>query len=208
MPKLKLVANGVARASSQSPSPKGVPIRLPTTPDILRQIHQLWFPARSNTDTMILWATCTTAFFSFFRLGEITVPSQSSLDPKNHMCLADMAIDSRESPSLIRLQLKVSIYLVLALTSYLAIRGETPGPLFRFSDSSPLTKDRFIKQVRLAPSTLGFDPTSYAGHRLRIGAATTAAERGVEDSIIKTLGRWTSDAFQAYVKSPETGWLC
>ena len=169
----------------------------------------------------MLWAACTTAFFGFFRLGEITVPSQSSFDPKIHMCLADVALDSRDNPSLIWLQLKVSktdqerkgisifigktsdsICPVLALTSYLAIRGETPGPLFQFSDSSPLTKDRFFKRVRSALSALGFDPTAYAGHSFRIGAATTAAERGVEDSIIKALGRWKSDAFQAYVRIP------
>ena len=35
-----------------------------------------------------------------------------------------------------------------------------------------------------------------------IGAATTAAERGIPDSIIKVLGRWKSDAFQTYIRMP------
>ena len=34
------------------------------------------------------------------------------------------------------------------------------------------------------------------------GAATTAAEKGMEDSIIKTLGRWNSIAYLQYVKIP------
>ena len=44
--------------------------------------------------------------------------------------------------------------------------------------------------------------TKYSGHSFRIGAATTAAAVGVEDSMIKTLGRWKSAAYLAYVRIP------
>ena len=45
----------------------------------------------------------------------------------------------------------------------------------------------------------GLDPKKYAGHSFRIGATTTAAARGVDDSVIKTLGRWQSSAYLLYV---------
>ena len=42
----------------------------------------------------------------------------------------------------------------------------------------------------------------YSGHSFQIGAATTAAEVGLEDSLIKTLGRWESSAYLLYVRVP------
>ena len=50
----------------------------------------------------------------------------------------------------------------------------------------------------------GIDARSYSGHSFRIGAATTAAEKGVDDSIIKTLGRWESLAYLQYIKVPRS----
>jgi len=38
----------------------------------------------------------------------------------------------------------------------------------------------------------------YAGHSFRIGAATTAAVMGLEDSAIQTLGRWESSLVSSY----------
>jgi hypothetical protein len=48
----------------------------------------------------------------------------------------------------------------------------------------------------------GIDPLKYNTHSFRIGAATTAAAKGIEDSVIKTLGRWESLAHLQYVKIP------
>ena len=44
--------------------------------------------------------------------------------------------------------------------------------------------------------------SKYSGHSFRIGAATTAASVVVEDSLIKTLGRWESSAYILYVRVP------
>ena len=44
------------------------------------------------------------------------------------------------------------------------------------------------------------DQQLHCGHSLRIGAATTAAAKGMEDVNIKTLGRWESTAYLQYVK--------
>lgn len=56
--------------------------------------------------------------------------------------------------------------------------------------------------MRSAPQQAGVDATKYSGHSFCIGAASTAAAVGVQDSTIKTLGRWQSSAYQLYVQIP------
>ena len=87
---------------------------------------------------------------------------------------------------------------VSAIFAYTMRRRNNP---FRTSDGRFLTKVMFSSRVRKALSTLGYEATTYAGHSFRIGAATTAAEGGIEDSIIKMLGRWDSSAYQLYVRA-------
>ena len=86
--------------------------------------------------------------------------------------------------------------------AFMAARGPETGPLFRCQNGHPLTRDAFVRGIRAALQEAGFDPAKYAGHSFRIGAATTAAARGVEDSLIKTLGRWESSAYLLYVRIP------
>ena len=152
-------------------------------------------------------------------MGELTVPTASAFDPSSHLSLKDIAIDKRDDPPLVQIHRKVSktdqerkgvsIFIgkkgddlcsVAALTAYLAFRGHAESPLFQFKDRTPLIKDRFVQHVRAVLSSAGYDPSVYAGHSFRIGAATTAAQRGIEDSVIKALGRWKSEAFQTYIK--------
>ena len=40
-----------------------------------------------------------------------------------------------------------------------------------------------------------FEAVNYAGHKFRIGAATTAAQCGLPESTIKMLGHWQSSAY-------------
>ncbi len=74
-----------------------------------------------------------------------------------------------------------------------------PGPFFRLASGAPLTREVLVRKMWGALEAGGIDASKYAGHSFRIGAATTAAMVGVEDSLIKTMGRW---AYQLYVRVP------
>ena len=76
---------------------------------------------------------------------------------------------------------------VKAMLNYLAVRGQQEGPLFLFRNGTYLTRQRLVAAVRLAIGRAGLDPSKYCGHSFRIGAATTTAKKGLEDSVMKTL---------------------
>ena len=78
---------------------------------------------------------------------------------------------------------------VAAMLSYLCVRGMADGPLFKFTDGRVLTRQRFVSAVRAGLDKAGIDSSKYRGHSFWIGAGTTAAARGIEDCILKTLGR-------------------
>ena len=83
---------------------------------------------------------------------------------------------------------------VKVVLNYLVVRGRGAGPLFMFSSGAYLTRQRLVDAVRRA----GLEPSKYCGHSFRIGAA----EKGMEDSTIKTLGRWRSLAYLEYIRIP------
>ena len=201
MPKLQAVQVGVAKAHAISTAPEPTTQkRLPITPPILRAIKMVWNSSATEHDTIMLWAICTLAFFGFFRLGEI-IPSGTRFELMQYLAMGDIAVDDRENPSLLQVHLKISktdqlrkgtdIYIgktdddicpVAAVLAFLAVRGQTPGPLFICHDGKSCTKDWFIPKLRSALETAGLDAKNFAGHSFHIGAATTAAERGLEDS--------------------------
>ena len=169
----------------------------------------------------MLWAAATMCFCGFLRSGEVVVPSQTGYDPTSHLSFGDVLVDSTVNPQCMEIRIKasktdpfrmgVSIYLgrtdndlcpVAASLHYMVHRGTTAGPFFTFSDGSYLTRERFVQAVRSALEQMGLVSSNYAGHSFRAGAATTAAQRGIQDVLIKTLGRWESSAYTLYVKTP------
>ena len=195
--------------------------RLPISPDILRRIKTSWESVPLTPDTVMLWAACSLAFFGFLRAGELSVPSDAAYDLKVHLNVSGIAVDNPVSPTVIRVSIKqsktdpfrrgVDLFMgktgtdlcpVKAMLQYLVVRGTQREALFRFQDGRLLTRQRFVKEVRKALQQAGIDQSKYCGHSFRIGAATTAAARGMEDSVIKTLGRWRSLAYLDYVRIP------
>ena len=77
------------------------------------------------------------------------------------------------------------------------------APFFAQKTGVPaVSRQQFTEYLALIFRTCGLDPTKYKGHSSRIGAATLTAESGLSDAQIRLLGRWKSDAFRKYIRSP------
>ena len=92
---------------------------------------------------------------------------------------------------------------VKAILAYIAVRGSKPGPLFRFSNQQGLTRDKLVSHLKVVLTKAGINPDLYAGYSFRIGTATVAHIKGIEDSTIMTFGRWKSNTYQRYVRIPQ-----
>ena len=81
-------------------------------------------------------------------------------------------------------------------------RLEKPtDPIFTWpSNGKFVTTGAFIKWLRNKLHGLGIDDSRYAGHSCRRGGAITAKMAGASAPLIKALGRWTSEAFQIYLR--------
>lgn len=88
-----------------------------------------------------------------------------------------------------------------ALIKYLEVRGDSPGPLFLLKSGSPLSRT-LVTNWLSDILKLANIPGNYSSHSFRIGAATVAARNGVPDHLIQTLGLWSSNAFQGYIRTP------
>ena len=86
------------------------------------------------------------------------------------------------------------------MACYLKVRGKVPGPLFCSQDGQPVLRSQFTSELNTVLSFCGLNPALYKGHSFRIGAATSAAERGLSDAQIRQLGRWKSNAFHKYIR--------
>jgi hypothetical protein len=187
----------------------------------MQVIHQSLITSQ-NPDRIVVWAVAASAFFGFFRLGELLPESPSRFNPATGLAWGDVAVDSHTHPTMIQFHLKVSkcdqfgagsniivgrtespLCPVSAILEFIKIRGDRTGPFFIDSSQKALSKQKFVSQIREILNSLGLQQDQYAGHSFRIGAATTAAAAGVEDSTIQTLGRWHSAAFLQYIRTPK-----
>ena len=217
MPRLRQILKGVkVECGKQGKAPRS---RLPITPSILRRLKSTWLGENPSYEALMLWSASLTTFFSFCRSGKITVENENKYDPNTHLSFGDVSVDNAVSPSVVSLNIKYSktdpgrhgyqvvlgitnddLCPVAALLTYLGQRGDKPGALFQWRDGTPLSKTKFVEAVRQAMSAAHLPAQDYAGHSFRIGAATTAAMAGVQDSTIQTLGRWKSASYLLYVR--------
>ena len=148
------------------------------------------------------------------------MPNLSTFSASLHVSIQDVAVDSSLALSSMRIRIKGSkmdpfrkgcfihiglgrhpLCAIQAMMSYLATRGTSPGPLFLFTTEQPLTCTRltdWLRQIIASAQIQG----NFSSHSFRIGTATVAARNGVPDHLIQTVGCWSSNAYQLYIRTP------
>ena len=196
MHRLEYVVKGVKKKLAGKNSRMRRPIRV----EELKALKHVWEKSPNRWDATMLWAAAVMCFFGFLRSGEVVAPTESSFDRATNLTFGDVRVDSLQNPQYVEVKLKasktdvfrkgVTVFLgrtgggicpVAAVLSYMVVRDSSDGPFFKYSDGRYLTRTRFVEEMRQGLAQAGLQAGEYAGHSFRIGAATSAAERGLLD---------------------------
>ena len=174
-PILKRVQAGVSHLRLQQGD--SAHVRLPITAELLSRIR-VALQTSSDPERPLFWVICCTAFFGFFRLGELLLSSVSEFNDSLHLGWGDVAFDHPSLPTMATIHLKRSktdqsgrgchiivgrtgteLCPISAVMSYVSTRGDRPGPFFINSASVPMTKARFILRLRAVLTEIGVPRT-------------------------------------------------
>ena len=195
--------------------------KLPITHAILERISKY---LGNSHDHQLLWSAMTLGFFGLLRAAEFTAPSQSRFDPNVHLLVKDVSFRTSDNGQcFISVMVKDSktdkigkgylihigctskpVCAVCSMKSYLNCKPSPIDmllPLYRFQNGAFLTKSLLVSTTRTYIALIGINPDNYTGHSYRVGGATTAAEAGLNEWEIKLMGRWSSEAYQRYIKT-------
>ncbi|KAJ6451691.1 hypothetical protein DFH09DRAFT_964839 [Mycena vulgaris] len=162
----------------------------------------------------------TTGFYSAARLGELTVKTLDGFDPAIHVKPSNV----REETDPRGLEMTVlglpwtkskpsgeDIFYATqnnatdprrSFANYLRVNAPPANShLFSYVHKGarrPLTKSAFITRIHKAFKAAKLEPLQ--GHGIRIGATLFYLLRGTPFDVVKTIGRWASDAFLLYLR--------
>ncbi|XP_069119652.1 uncharacterized protein [Argopecten irradians] len=219
LPRLQMALNGIKRTdlcSSRRP-------RYPITFSVLSQIcNRFQSGLFCGEIDKTMRTVCIIAFFGFMRCGEFSC--NSTFDPNVNVTVGDVTVSkdvtvlrlkqSKTDPFRHGVNIKffcnnTTICPKCALDLYVEQRlhvhqASPTQPLFVQEGHKPLTRNNFIEKLRSSLNACGLPQDLYNGHSFRIGAATTAASNRMEDHLIKTMGRWTSESYCRYIHTSDS----
>ncbi|KAJ7066338.1 hypothetical protein C8F01DRAFT_981886 [Mycena amicta] len=184
---------------------------------ILSLLHHL--NPTDSLDVAVI-ACMLVAFYSCARLGELTVKTLVDFDPGIHVKRSDVReeVDSRgHRVTVIHIPVTkaarsgedISFATQLGASNPRAAlqlhsqinNAPSSEHLFAYKHGNgfrPLTKAAFIARIHKAFHAAKLDPLQ--GHGIRIGSTLFYLLRGIPFDVVKTMGRWKSDAFLLYLR--------
>ena len=216
--RLQCIIRGIKR-SQQAQSKPRLPIDIKIIANMCNLLQKGVFSPHIDKTMECM---CLLAFYGFLRCSEFTVQSINS--PHSFIRICDISfsnnntmfmltlLSSKTDPFRKGVQIsyfkKSKLCPVTCMLSYICnYRRQafnSTAPLFVDGLNQPFNRQQFIYYLRQILGRLGYKENDYCGHSFRIGAASTAAAVGIEDHLIKVLGRWNSSCYERYIRVSKT----
>ncbi|KAG2132039.1 hypothetical protein DEU56DRAFT_739759 [Suillus clintonianus] len=206
-------------AASQAPPDSKRAKREPFTMSYITQI-KTHLNLNSPLDAAVF--TClTSTFYSLARLGELTVRSIKGFMPEEHVKPSDvrMNCEDRNRFQVSRIHLPCTKTSAVREDIYWSRQSDTTDPeaalaqhfminepspndhLFSWKHpkgARPLTRGAFLKRIASIAKAGGCPDLK--GHGIRIGGTLEYLLRGIPFDVVKSMGRWSSEAFTIYLR--------
>jgi hypothetical protein len=225
-PQVELIIKGLANKQATQKRLLGEESRKPITPELLRLLKARISESDAKiVDKRLLWAVCSIMYFGAFRGNELLCKGVGEYDPAFELCSQDIHLVSGKggeeslqikvkAPKEDKLGKSTMVDIFPSVPDLCPVRAfkrwresvrswEVNQPAFRWDSGHPLTCARLnsVLRERLEGFVDG-EEKLYSTHSFRIGAASMMGSLGFEDEEIKALGRWSSRAFEGYLKLP------
>ena len=210
-PYTNLIIRGIRRVNAARTHSQ---IWLLITTGIMLKIKASLAQEPHSFENRLVWAAACMGFFGFLRCSEFMAPDNAPFDPRVHLCVADLHyIHSdlhhhrgphqglKDEPAPYRYNNRPGGYQSRALPCRRNLGlPSSSGALFMNGDEIPMHRRQFVSKIQHALHLAGVNERHFNGHSFRIGAATSASQAGVPETTIKLLGRWSSMAYQQYIR--------
>ena len=210
-PAIRLLFNGLNK-EHPAIKDKRLPLTLPLVHKLVAHLRQGCFGRYLDA---LLETVFLTAFYGFLRCGEFTSNSER-FDPLHDLSISDVTVDAHmysitlkhsksdregKGVNVIISQTKTAFCPLSSMTQYLEKRplARQDEPLFLTDKGKSMSRSWFTTRLRLLCKRCGLPPQLYTSHSFRIGAATSAAPL-VPASTLKVMGRWSSAAYERYIR--------
>ena len=220
--RLPAMLKGLRRAFGEAPRA----VRRGIAPQALRRAMDLLMPDRSNPTHANIRAALAVALQGLLRSAEFACDPGTKWNGLRNLSRADIAQCTPERLVLMMLPCKNMRHLsgktcpliigaggefidaVEEVRNMLAVdpvpahaAGDTP--LFRDpSTNEPLRTHHLRDLIRRMMAAVGEStPSDFGTHSLRIGGATALFAAGADETVIRTMGRWSSDCYRLYVRA-------
>ena len=229
---VNLVLHGEANRDNLKKKTGKKKSRIPMTPTSLKLLKaELSASDMSYHDKRLIWAVSSILYFGALRPGEVLCKNSNSFEPTSSLLLKDLTVKAckinEKDSKLLQVYISsektnttgkgrlIDIYScpasdlcpVRAYSKFCEASNlkDDGKPAFRLRSGKNFTTNLFNKKLKqYLGKHLNSETGFVSGHSFRIGITSLVSQLGYDEDQIKSLGRWSSQAYLSYIRLPRT----